>query len=146
MGLLDIFAKTSRLWEVHFLKKDGSRESSGSQDRSGAIGGITLTIMDAATKLDRVTYAGKPVSQTGFEDLVADAHLFYVYVKSAEKQGLPLETMLERGLDKAQMNSVSAEIRQRISKMLGISEVDAAELIIRRLSRGMARIAKQQIP
>jgi len=146
MGLLNFFAKITRPWEVHLLKKDGSRESSGTQDRPGAIAGIILGITDPALKIERVMYAGKPVSRTGFEDLVADAHILNYFTEIAQKQGLPIATLIERGLNKAQSKAAYVEVARRTSKTLGVKEDQVFDLLMRRLSRGLAGIAKQQTP
>jgi len=106
---------------------------------------IMLAITEPGLKIERVTYAGKPVSRTEFEDLVADAHLLSFLLETAQKQGLPLVTAFER-IDKAQGKVIFLEVSRRASRTLAIAETHAYDVLMRRLARGLAAIGKQQTP
>jgi hypothetical protein len=145
MGLLDFFSKNSLPWQVHVFKPDGSRASSPPQDRTGTMV-LIVSIKDAGAKLDRITYDGKPLTQTQLEDLITDAHLLALLTETAKDQGLPVRTVMERGLDKAGSKAVSTKAAHQISELLSIAETDAHEIMLRRLARGSVAIAKQQTP
>ena len=108
---------------------------------------VIIFIPEAGAKIDRVTYAGKPISRTQLEDLVADAQLLGSLMQIAAKQGVPVETLLERGLEKSQNNDVFAAWVKQVSNILGVTEMHAAEVLLRRLARGsIPALARQKTP
>ena len=144
MGLFDFFAKNSRLWQVNLLLPDGSMVSVPPEDRHGAMG--IMVDLREGVKIDRVTFAGKPISQTQLEDLVFDGHFAAFLVDTARKQGVSIETLTERGIDKVQMEAVAHEVLRRVSKTLRIRECDSLEILLRRCARGTAAILSQRTP
>ena|ERR1043165_3500080 len=145
MGLFSLCSKPSQRWQLFVIKTDGRGAKSPPSDRNGALA-IVMSVMEIGGKLDHATYAGSPISQSALEDLVADAHLLNSLVELAEQKGLSLEAMMERGPDQPEVRAAMGETRRKIAEMLGITELYAAEVCLRRLGRGFVRIFEQQTP
>jgi len=146
MGLFDFFSRTPHQWQVHLFNGDGTPTLSQPSDRAGAAS-VVVCARETGAKLDRVTYAGKTISPTQREDLVADAELLNLVMEAAMKQGIPVQVLLQRGPDKSQSKAVFTEATRRVSQNLCVTEQYASEVLLRRLQRGsLVALAQQQTP
>ena len=114
-------------------------------DRRNAMG-VLITIRDSGARVERVTFGGKQISQSQREDLVADAYILNSILETADREGVSLEVVFERGLEKEQMKVLFAEAARHVSRVLKISDERAYEVLFRRSARGTTAISTQQAP
>ena len=139
-----MFSKPHPSWQIILTKADGRRAKSPPQDRLGAIATLH-TAFEAAAKVEQVFYGEREIAKPALEDLVADAYLLNSLLKRAAAENLKVETLLERGFGKQQLTAMFDESQDGLSKMLGITALDAAEILLRRSSR-LTDVFEQQTP
>lgn len=144
MGLLSMFSKPQQTWLIILIKTDGRRAKSPPQDRLGAIATLQ-SAFEAGAKVEHVLYGEREITKTALEDLVADAHIVNTLFKRAAEENLQVEILLQRGLDKQQFTTSCEEAQNGVSKMLGITTLAAAQIVLRRSVR-IADVFKQQTP
>jgi hypothetical protein len=68
-------------------------------------------------------------------------------METAAKQGVSVQALLQRGLDRSQNKVAFTEAARQVSQILGVTEIYASEVLLRRLQRGsMVVLAQQQTP